>query len=217
MPNIDSLTFDTGKWQPIEKQPYKIVWGDDVKSLSAVLSLEFFSMPPDIPVPIADINGIRFIYRTLANQSGAGLLAAEVVDVQGMSCVETIFKLPQENRGMVYIGSITVPFEQLSYVVKIQSVERGVTGIREAVILDRLMGEGFQFEIVDQKMMGWAADPYDPTGDYPLAPNLAESEKYDAEFPDHALTKVRRTLGQIKETLQFSDELRNCPKFTKPA
>lgn len=216
MPNIDSITFETGNWQPIEKQPYKIVWGDDVKSLSAVLSLEFFSMPPDIPVAITDINGIRFIYRTLANQSGAGLISADVVEVAGIECVETIFKLPQDKRGMVYIGSLTVPFEQLSYVVKIQSVERGVTGIREAVILDKLVGEGFQFNIVDEKMMGWSADPYDPDGDYPLTPNLAEDEKYDAQFPDHALTKVRKTLSQIKRTMRLRDELKTLPVFTRP-
>ena len=55
-----------------------------------------------------------------------------------------------------------------------------MTGIREAVILDRRFSE-----VKLPTLEGWQADPYDPSFHAPLQRNLAEAEEYDAEFPDH--------------------------------
>ena len=213
MANIESLTFDQSGWQPIERTPYVHSWGDDIKNLRSVLSLEFFDAPPEIPVPLSDVKGLRFVYRTIANQSGAGLVSAEIDEVAGIGLIKTIFKLQQPNRGMVYVGSITAPFRDFSYVAKIQSVELGMAGIREAKVMDEFLAKNNPQKI-DGEVEGWAADPYDPDTKYPFMPNVAEQQEYDKEFPDHALSKVRRTMKVIESTLRFDPELLESAKFT---
>ena len=211
MPDLDSLHFDHDGWQAIESKPHIRVWGDDIRSLSSVLSLEYFDKPPEIAVSLKDINSIRFIYRDLANQSGAGLIFADTFIINGTDCIETIFKMRQANRGIVYIGSLTIPFAQFSYVVKVQTVEIGFTGVREAVVYNQLLDTA-QFD-ADGKIANWEKDPYDPNGAYPFMPNMAEAIEYDAMFPQHALSRVRETMKSVRETIAFSDELRGASRF----
>ena len=213
MVTIDSLQFDHGQWQAIERKDHIQVFGDDVKHLTAVLSVEMFIGVPEIPVSLADIDKLRFVYRTIANNSGAGLISADVFNVDGIDCVQTIFKMPQANRGMVYIGSLTVPFAEFSFVIKIQCQEVGFTGLREAVVLDRLFDEGTDVSEENGELKNWERDPYDPEGAYPLMPNRAEDERYDEDFPVHALSRVRRWLFQIRETLHFSEEVKQAQPF----
>ncbi len=52
---------------------------------------------------------------------------------------------------MAYIASITIPFENCSYVVKIQADEIGITGMRDALILDRLHKAG-EVEIEEENI-----------------------------------------------------------------
>jgi hypothetical protein len=43
---------------------------------------------------------------------------------------------------MTYVGSLTIPFLDFSFVIKVQCEEKGATGIREAVLLDRRLESG---------------------------------------------------------------------------
>src|SRR6185437_12288268 len=212
MPNIDSIKFDHADWQLVEKKPYMHVYADDIKQLSAVLSVEYFDKPPEIAVSLSAIDKIRFVYRNLANQSGAGLISAEVNKVGGFDCIETIFKMLQPNRGVVYIGSLTFLFAEFSYVVKVQCIELGFTGVREAFVMDKLIKDKKNVDDAG-KIKGWERDPYDAEGTYPFMPNLAESQEYDNVFPMHALSRVRRVLNQVCRTVSFDEELRTAATF----
>lgn len=217
MPNVDDVQFDEAGWQQVEKKDHIQVWADDIKNLTAVLSVELFTGRPEIAVSLEEINKIRFLYRDIANQSGAGLISADVIDVDGIGGIQTIFKLPQPNRGYVYVGSITVPFAEFSYVVKIQCIEKGYIGLREAVILDQLFDEGHEVDDMTGLLKGWEKDPYAPDAVFPLMPNLAEDEKYDEDFPLHALSRVRETLRKIAASLTFSALVHNAEPFTPEA
>ena len=76
--------------------------------------------------------------------------------------------------------------------------ERGTTGVREAAVTARLFNAG---ELsVDAYQESWARDPYDPTYngvDHSTLRYVSDDDKYDADFPFHPLSKVRRTLRQI--------------------
>ena len=115
---------------------------------------------------------------------------------------------------MTYLGSITLPFRDFSYVVKIQCMEQGTTGIRDAVILDEKLASG-EVTISEKSgtLEGWMQDPYDLTIVGGFARNKSEAEEYDARFPEHPLTRLRQLLGQIEETLQISDDVRGEPTF----
>jgi hypothetical protein len=212
MPNIDSIKIDHSDWQLVEKKPYTKVFADDIKQLTAVLSVEYFDKPPEIAVALSDVHKIRFVYRSLANQSGAGLISADVIKVGGLECIQTIFKMLQPNRGVVYIGSLTFPFAEFSYVIKVQCIEIGFTGVREAFVMEKLLKEKTPID-ESGNIKGWEQDPYEPEENFPFMPNLAESEEYDSVFPMHALSRARRTLKQVCQTVSFDQEIRQAAAF----
>ncbi len=116
---------------------------------------------------------------------------------------------------MYYIGLWTFPRRDFSYVLKIQCQESGVTGQREALVLDRELAPG-HLRPTQEVMKSWAADPYDPTCQQGILRNLAEDEQYDAEFPDHPLSRLRRYFQQIEPTIAVADALKQSPEFRGP-
>ena len=68
----------------------------------------------------------------------------ETVNIDGCLSVRTIFKtaINPDGRGRGYLGSITLPYRDFSYVIKVQSSEQGMTGMREAIVAERLMASG---------------------------------------------------------------------------
>src|SRR5262245_66337926 len=83
---------------------------------------------------------------------------------------------------MVYIGSIILPFHDFSYVLKIQCLELGTTGFRDAIVLDRMMAAGeVQFDVTTRTMRGWMQDPYDPSIRDVFARNRSEERRVGKE------------------------------------
>ena len=126
-----------------------------------------------------------------------------------------ILKLPQSPRGYTYLGSITLPRRDFSLVLKIQCAEESPTGIREAVVLDRLLGEGGATG-PEGFPVGWLRHPYIPSITGGVLRSLADDERYDAEFPDHPLARLRRSMREIEESLRLADEVRAAPPFVGP-
>ena len=131
----------------------------------------------------------------------------DLVELKNYQAIKTIFKLPQQPKGVVYLGSLTIPFRDRSYVVKIQALEMGMTGVRESVILDRLLREG------KANLNNWSFDPYNSTYTKGSLMNKSEEFKYDAEFEDHPLTQVRKYISQIEKNIMFKPEMEKLKKF----
>lgn len=224
MPDITSVDVDVSKWHRVEESPTEIIWLDSLEYCTAILSLNYFPVRPDIPFPLSDVASLRKSYRAMAIEAGGGLMRADVIELAGLPAVETLFKfpIPGQSRGLNYIGSITLPFANLSYVIKVQSAEMGMTGVREAMLFARL-NPPVQFnqeELKDKgsaKIEGLGKDPYDPSIDYPNMPTIFEDEQYDMEFPDHPLTKVRRWLKDIRVTASVDGSLHQQARFVHPA
>lgn len=78
--------------------------------------------------------------------------------------------------------------------------ECGITGVREAVITAELM-RSCRLTIRDYKA-SWARDPYDPTYggvDRSVLRFVSDDECYEARFPEHPLSKVRRVLASLPD------------------
>jgi len=220
MPDINCVLLDTRGWHAAEQSPSEVIWLNSLEYCSAVLSLNYFPVKPDIPFALSEVGSLRNSYRAMAIENLGGLLKADVVDVAGIKSIETLFKfpIPEQSRGLNYIASIILPFAQFSYVIKVQSAELGTTGIRETVLFAKLRPavEIDQQELKTTgatKIKGLDKDPYDPTIQYTNMPSIFEDEQYDAEFPDHPLSKVRRWMKQIKATTSLDASLLNQPRF----
>lgn len=176
-------------------------------------SVHFFELPPDIPT-IKNIEALRSFYRhSIANANG-GLIEVELCQKDKMSFIRTIIKLRQGHAGMTYIASLTLPFKTCSFVIKVQAVEAGMTGMRESIIADRLISTNV-ISLDENGYSNWFADPYDSSFQGGLLMNRSEHDTYDAEFPDHPLTQARQLLKQIENGFQWKAELETIPAFDK--
>jgi hypothetical protein len=213
VPSIESVSFDTTGWKLEHISEEMKRWTNDKNE---VLSFHFFQMPPDVPCTLTDLVGLRASYRTGLAEVGAALISADVFPIARMDCIKLVFKSPSQ-QGMVYVGSLTFPFEDFSFVIKIQSAETGARGVRDAVVLDALMQQGLVvFDEESATIKGWASDPYSPEFEAPLLSNKSDDEMYDATFPDHPLTDVRACISRMLRTLRVDEEVLQAPRFVAP-
>ncbi|MFE2087125.1 hypothetical protein [Streptomyces sp. NPDC059460] len=172
-----------------------------------VLSVHFFGLPPDLPAGLDDGPTLRESLTHYTAQAGGGLIEASVKRLGELPALRQILKLPLPGRqhGQAFIGSFTVPRAGCSTVVKVQAAEHGMTGMREAVVLAKVGHEHY-----------FRPHPYAPDVQGGLPFHAADHERWDAEFPDHPLTRVRRTLGALAEVVTVVPEFAALPEFTGP-
>lgn len=186
-------------------------WISDDESI--ILSTNYFDIPPDLAT-LNDIKTVRDNYRDLLAEIGGGLVAVDYINLKGYPAVRSIFKLPKQNGGVIYIGSITLPFAEHSYVIKVQAAEAGITGIRDSSVSMQLLNSG-EIEVGDNGFVGWVADPYEPSFVHGLLRNISDDEEYDAQFPNHPLSIVRNMLRQIEAEVVLGEELKTIEQFEK--
>jgi hypothetical protein len=207
---IDAVTVPSLGWELQVDDAGKKLWVNPERT--AALSLNFFAMKPDIP-GLKDIDGLRAFYRKLAVDAKGGIVEVSVVDLKGFAAVRTILKVPAHPSGVSYLASLTLPFRDCSFVIKVQAVEAGTTGFRDTLVLDRLMESGV-VKLRDDGLHGWMRDPYDAGFQEGKLMNLSELEEYDAEFPEHALSVARRVLGEVMEGVVLSEGLGRVARFS---
>lgn len=200
---IDSISIPELGW-PKEKEGNAVFWVNPDETLA--VSINFFDQAPDIPT-IKDVNELRAFYRDLIISVNGGLVEVEVFKRKQFDIVRTIFKIPKPVSGMLYVGSLTIPFGTCSFVLKVQAVEAGPTGMREAFIVDRFLKDGSFNEDT------WSADPYDNEITAGNLMNKSEDQKYDVDFPDHPLTQVRNLLNQLEQDFTWESALEKLPRF----
>jgi len=213
MPSLDSITFDTTGLIPQGDKNGVRVWqapsGDGV-------GIYFFPIPPDI---LADINSPEFLSvfygKMIAEAKNITGISIGSMEIDGCKFVKMIIKVPQQPFGMSYIGSLTLPFKNFSFVVKMQCAERGTTGMRESFVVDELIKKGEIKIDKSGKFEGWEK----PSVSSPLEVwkiNRAEAVEYDEQFPNHPLSILRRTLSQIEKSIKVSEDVKREPKFSFP-
>lgn len=186
-----------GQWNLRQRAEFVALYDNDAGDS---LSLNYFGKQPDIAADISDATALRAFYRVAAALNDVAMLEVDVAHLAGLAAVRTLLKVRQEPRGFAFIGSYTLPFADCSFVIKVQSFERGVTGMREAAVMS-MRKTPPEFDELTGKLIGWEQDPYDPAHRGNFMRNLADDPQYDDRFPEHPLSKVRRYLGEISSEL----------------
>jgi hypothetical protein len=169
-------------------------------------SLHRFSLAPDLPVPLTDLAGLRRNLTEVAAPVGC-LVEADVVELAGLPAVVQVIKLPMPDRpnGQAFIGAFTVPRATASLVLKVQAPELGMSGMREAVLATKL---GFD---------GWLLPhPYAPDVPSKLPYHRGDAVEYDADFPDHPLTRVRAWVRRVVDSATVDPGFAALPPFVGP-
>jgi hypothetical protein len=192
---IESLQFDTCGWTyHAQEHPARVqVW--QTRDADAV-SLHFFPIPPDLPV-VNSVDELRGFHAERLKAVGGKVVECTLERVADCQTVRLLIKTPQQPYGVIYQGAFTIPFRDFSFVVKVQCRELGITGIREAILLDQR----------------WAAGEEPDVGGPDWNP---DSPEHDADFPAHPVSRVRRVLEHIELTATLDESVRALPPFQLP-
>lgn len=208
-PSIDSISIPTFGWNITKDDQNIKQWINEEQTKA--LSINFFHQQPDLP-SIRDIEKLRNHYRNQIVEVNGGIIEVERIEISGFKVIRTIFKIPQEVSGITYLISLTIPFHSCSYVVKIQALEVGVTGMRESIVTDRLLKEN---KIIshDTGFIGWSKDPYLHNYNQGTLMNLSELSEYDEILPKHHLSVSRKLIHQIETEIELKDLLKKLKPF----
>ena len=188
-----------GRWTLETHDEYCASYTNDAGDL---LSLHDILQRPDIAADVNDAGALRRFYRGAAESSGMVMLEVDSARVAALTAVRTIFKGRLHDTGFVFLGSYTLPFHSSAIVIKVQSSEAGVSDAREIAAM-----------VSEARELAWEHDPYEPAYCGQFMRNRADDPKYDAAFPDHPLSKVRRYLAELAHTLEVSTRIRLLPPY----
>jgi hypothetical protein len=192
--SLDSVTFDVSRYAFQGDRDGGRVW---FLSEGGGVGLYFFPMKPDLPSR-ASGEDLKNFY---AAQAGGKLQVVEcrVLPLDGVSGIWLIAKGMNEPGGpAVYLGSLTIPFRDFSFVIKVQCSEQGVTGTREALLIAEALRNGTGRVEGDRFVpSGWSFD----------------DEQFDDRLPKHPLSRVRRELRQIASSIRIEPKLKEQPRF----
>jgi hypothetical protein len=203
MRGLDAVLFDATNLTLQGDEQNSRVW---VTPEQDVVTLYDLHKPAGFQAIAADLASIRAKSRQQAAQYGGAIVEVELCEVAGLAAVREILKVPQKPTGMGYLGSFAIPLPKSAYLLTMACLERGITGTRDTAIFARLLQSGdVKFEDGNQQPIDWMQDPYDSSITGPPARNRADDEAYDGLFPDHPLSRVRRILAQIGNSMRMSD------------
>ena len=198
MPILESIAFDVSDFQLARKDIASQFW---LTPAGDVVSVHFFNQPPDLPANAKTIQDLQSRYSAMLASSPAKLVQVALTNAADCRAVCLIIKIPQQPSGLTYVGSITIPFIDYSYVLKVQCPEHGPTGLREAALLDQALDQGTATLDDSGRITGtWNPD----------------DEKHDHNFPDHPLSRARRVLNQIANSCVMDAEAKNRDQFPLP-
>jgi hypothetical protein len=194
----DSVTFDVSRYEYQGVRDGAKVWHT---ADGYGLGLYFFDKRPDVPSGLTSASQLRDNYSSLLGDK------FRVIDckVQSSDKVPSVWLivggLEPASKAAVYVGSITVPFHDFSFVIKMQAAERGTTGMREAMLVARALNDGTG-SIQDGKFVphGWSVD----------------DEQFDKLLPKHPLSRLRQELKIIAGSLRIDEKVKRATPFDLP-
>jgi hypothetical protein len=198
-PSINSLRFEISDLHLERVEPYRLIW---TSRSGDAISLYFFPKPPDLPRGLSTSDELRTSYAKSLEASPIKLVEAQIITAGACRIARVIVKDPMEPSGMIYVGSLIIPFRDFSYVIKAECPEHGTTGVREAILTAVQLRAGEDVIDADGKLRG------DLNFD---------DERYDAQFPHHPLSRLRALLRAWESTLVIEPAvLANNPPFIVP-
>lgn len=209
VPSISSVKFDTDAWQPSKATAESMKWtnpdGDTL--LARIDALGEHTLPLD------DLDALRSLYRGDAADHGGGIVSVDVVHAGQLRLVKVIRKY-EVRPAYAYDGRLIVPLKGATCTIEMRSIERGVTGTRDALVTGHLAERG-ELEIeypeggrgVPGRIKGWIQDPYDADWKGLSLYSMSDDDRLDELFPQHPLSKIRSTLTAIRETLSVDPSL----------
>jgi hypothetical protein len=189
---LNAVRLPLRGWLEQHRGPRLIVWANRKNQLRA---LELFSGASGLP-PLHRRSLVQYrrAERQLAFDQAAGIVEVKLTRVAGFAALKSISKRPADPEigvGFEYIGQLRIhlPDALISLSTRASAWERA--DAREEAIAAHF----------EPRVRALRFDPYDLQFDTAALNHLADRARFDALFPNHPLTLVRRDLRLlVRET-----------------
>jgi hypothetical protein len=200
---LDAVSFDANHLTLRGDEGDSRVWASEFGDL---VTLYYLAKPLPFRAVTEAVDSIRAESRRQAARYGGAIIEVELCVIGGIDAIREILKAPQKPTGMGYLGSLTIPLDNGAYSIFVACRETGITGMRDTAIFSRLLQSGeVKFADGAEQPANWMGDPYDASLTGSLARNRADDETFDALFPEHPLSRLRRLLRQISSSFTIAN------------
>jgi hypothetical protein len=190
---FDPASIAMPDWQLVNQEPLAAHWRDGAGD---VICLSFFPASSDLP-ELSDDAALWCYCRDGAEEQSAGLIEVATSEGAEGRCLTYVYKR-LEGRRMTFFAVAETLVVHGKWLWMVIANEKAVTGMRETLVTDKLLRTG-QLTL-ESYQTSWASDPYAPEYagvDQRSLRYISDAEEYDADFPDHPLSKVRRELRRV--------------------
>ncbi len=226
-PMADIKLTASDQWEHVRSDERRTLWVEK-PSYYYLLSKH----PGKRKFPLDDIDKFRAFARQQAATLKGGLVEADFLQFDGKTVGFFIIKNTFLNRhGYRYIGRCLIPGKGGWYELRMDSLPGVVTGKREAVLnvtlnlLPNITMEPIPAEAPptprfpprkpgNERVKGFYKDPYDSKFDASGNYSVTDNAKYDAEFPDHPLTRLRKKFPELMKALVMPNDDAETDKTT---
>ena len=197
------VQVDAAGWIPAEPQQSPPLWqsvtSDEMKLTVTPLTHEFPSS--------GELTAVRRHFQQLIRTRGGALISCDVLTNGGTPMVRTVAKYHQgSGYAMAYSASLTASRANWVVELAVRGSEDDFTGVREALITSELAqkaGPSEKRQLAENIIpIEWKFERAPGTRGN-LAYLLSDDESYDARFPDHPLSRVRRWLRRQERAFQL--------------
>lgn len=203
MPALDDVQFDTTGWEPREESAEnRRTWGN---ACGDVLSIRFNPVAPQMP-SLFRIQALKDYHTQQLQASGGTILSLDLLQVKGVSVGKLIFKTMLGSGGWGYVSMLFLPYRDFSYSIRLQALERAGDEVRGQHVWGWLHESQPPGADCQALWFGLEQSPADP---HVARHCMADEERWDREFPEHPLSRMRAELSRLIPTLMVSRDVKN--------
>jgi len=205
--NVDSVSFDLTNCILKLNSDDKRGWLNEEQGVAHLI--KFSPQAASWPFDVNDLAAATEFYAEQCSGAGGAMIELKNVKADGRDSLCGVFKykVQPDRRALLYVGIIWIPFKNYSFQINVESLEQGTTGLREAAVMLEL-GDEWPGSFAAPILVSTAEELLQRMNKAKVVNLPSDQEKYDQRFPDHPLSKVRRRLHEIIDTLKFDESVR---------
>ncbi|HTN78577.1 MAG TPA: hypothetical protein VMK16_02790 [Acidimicrobiales bacterium] len=198
------VVFPTDGWREVDAEPNWRQWTNEYGDVLAKTTVPLGT----VPALREDRSEMIGLFRALSERRGGALFSVDAFAEEAIPAVQWIYKKRANGLGFLYYAALYIDVATHTVVISLVAGERGMTGLRETDVVLLLVSQG-RLKLPrgpgasDTPIEGWFVDPYDDDYDGPVLRSIADSEEFDDRIPDHPLTRLRRTLRDLRASMTF--------------
>lgn len=217
---LRAITFEPQKKKLMKQGQGEVTYLTD----NAVAYLWRLSTAPDWTWDLRDLESARAFYGDQCASANGAMLEMEICKIDNVEALRGLFKYryPQNPLAIMYVGILWIPFSEYCLQLNIESVELGITGMREAIVMDLEIEAGTWVPPVPLAEGQAEPEPIMVKDGEDLLARMASTKlrkissddpKWDDKFSDHPLTKVRRGLDACIATIKLPEFFGKCTSY----